>query len=356
MTKEKLEQYKIEGLDYEAMKAAQNHWDSIAKPLDGLGMLEKIIVQIAGIKRTPEIHIPKRAVIAMCADNGIVQEGVSQTSQEVTAIVAANMAKGSSSVCRMGTVAKVDVIPVNIGIRDNIKVSGLVERNIMHSTRNFLQEPAMTQDEVMEAIQCGIDMVEKYKKQGYDMFATGEMGIGNTTTSSALTSVLLHLPVEIVTGKGAGLSKKGIEHKKKIIQEAIEKYQLTAEDPLRALQCVGGLDIAGLTGVYIGGALFHVPIVIDGIIASIAALIAERLLPGVREYMIPSHRSMEPAAGVIMKELELHPIIDASLALGEGTGAVLLFPMLDMALEVYHENDSFQEIHVEKYERFEEVE
>ena len=354
MTWEELQQQiqSIQEPDQNAGKAAQAHWDGIAKPLDGLGQLEKMIIQIAAIMGTADIEISRRAVIAMCADNGVVAEGVSQTSQEVTAIVSANMAAGISSVCRMGKKANVDVIPVNIGIHDAVEAKGLLNRNIARGTRDFLVEPAMTQEEVLAAIACGMEIVQEQKKEGYQILATGEMGIGNTTTSSALASVLLGLPVEMVTGKGAGLSREGIARKKQVIAAAIAKYDLKKEEPMRALACVGGLDIAGLTGVFLGGALYHVPVVIDGVIAAVAALLAARMAPGAEKYMLPSHMSMEPATHAIMQELKLHPVIDADLALGEGTGAVLLFPMLDMALEVYHENTTFDEIHVGQYERF----
>lgn len=354
MTKEELEQIAaaIKGPDQGAVRAAQAHWDGIAKPLDGLGQLEKMIMKIAGLTGTADVEIGRRAVIAMCADNGIVAEGVTQTSQAVTAIVAANMAAGKASVCRMGKRAGVDVIPVNIGIHDPVQAEGLREHLIRHGTRDFLQEPAMTEEEMLAAIACGMDLVRTCREQGYQALATGEMGIGNTTTSSALASVLLELPPEQVTGKGAGLSPEGIAHKKEVITEALQKYRLGKAETLRALQCVGGLDIAGLVGVYLGGARYRIPVVIDGVIAAVAALIAARIAPVSVCAMLPSHQSFEPATCAIMQELSLHPVIHADLALGEGTGAVLLFPMLDMALEVYHENTTFDDIHVGQYQRF----
>lgn len=353
MTKEELLQLHIEPLYSEAMKEAKNHWDGIAKPLDGLGRFEEFVCQIAGITGDPDVVLDKRAVIAMCADNGIVAEGVTQSPQEVTGIVSANMAKGIASVCRMGRVAGADVIPVNIGIHDEVSLPGLMDCNIRRGTRNFLQEPAMTQEEMCAAAEQGIRLVECLKERGYRILATGEMGIGNTTTSSAIASVLCGLSVQQVTGKGAGLSKEGILKKMDVIRRAVTKYGLTDADPLKVLQCVGGLDIAGLMGVYIGGALYRVPVVIDGVISAVAALLAERILPGCRQYMLPSHLSREPAAAAIMEELQLHPVIDGSLSLGEGTGAVMLFPLLDMVLEVYRENTTFGAIRVQQYERYE---
>ena len=353
MTREELEQLEIGTLHQAAMEEAKKHWDGIAKPLDGLGRFEEFICRIAGITGDPDVVLDKRGVIAMCADNGIVAEGVTQSPQEVTAIVSANMAKGIASVCRMGSVAGVEVIPVNIGIHDEVSQPGLLDRNVRKGTRDFLLEPAMTQEEMYAAVEVGIRLVEDLKKKGYRVLATGEMGIGNTTTSSAIASVLCRLPVQQVTGRGAGLSKEGVARKVDVIQRAISRYGLSDADPLKVLQCVGGLDIAGLTGVYIGGALYRVPIVIDGVIAAVAALVAERVLPGCRQYMLPSHMSGEPAAAAIMKELQLHPVIDGNLSLGEGTGAVMLFPLLDMVLEVYRENTTFGAIRIQQYERYE---
>lgn len=353
MTKEELLAVSVDALDRKAFRGASIHWDGIAKPLDGLGKLEELVKKIAGITGTADVDIGEKAIIIMCADNGIIEEGVSQSEHEVTSIVAANMAKGLASICRMAGIAGADVIPVDIGMKDTIVQKNLMDAKVAPGTRNFLKEPAMTEKELMKAIGIGINMVAEWKEKGYQILATGEMGIGNTTTSSALASVLLDIPVESVTGKGAGLSREGIEHKKRVISQAIKKHGLKKEQTWRTLMTVGGLDIAGLTGVYIGGAIYHVPVIIDGVISAVAALAAERLIPGCREYMLPSHMGKEPAAAAIMAELGLEPIIDAGLALGEGTGAVLLFPMLDMALEVYRENTTFEDVNIGQYERFE---
>ena len=351
------EQFQIEKPDVSIKEAAKAKWDAIAKPLDGLGKLEEFICRIAAIQGTIEVDIHKRAVIAMWADNGIVEEGVTQAGQDVTAIVALDMAKGIASVCQMGQAGGVDVIPVDIGISSRVEHEKLLAKKVAPGTGNFLKEPAMTKEEMWQAIQTGADLVWEYKQKGYRIFATGEMGIGNTTTSSAMASALLGMPVEEVTGRGAGLSDAGLSRKKEVIQQALQKYGLqssgiTPAFAEKVLQCVGGLDIAGLVGVYLGGALYHVPIVIDGIISAVAALCAEKMFPGAVDYMIPSHMSQEPATRGIMKELGLSPIIDGNLCLGEGTGAVLLFPMLDMALRVYDANTTFEDIQVGQYERY----
>lgn len=352
MTKEELCKLKTEPLQETAQNRAQARLDAIAKPLDGLGQFEKLIVQIAGITGNDNVRINKRAILAMCADNGIVAEGVTQTSSDVTAIVAVNMATGRSSVNRMAAVGGTDVFATDIGICTDVECESLRKRKVRRGTADFLKEPAMSEAEVLQAVGEGIAWVKECREQGYQILGTGEMGIGNTTTSTAVGCALLGLSPEEVTGRGAGLDNAGLIRKKKVIAQAIQLYDLYRQDALTVLQTVGGLDIAGLAGIFIGGALYHVPVVLDGMITAVAALTAERLVPGVREYMIASHLSREPITHRIMEELELHPVIQADLALGEGTGAAMLFPLLDMALTVYQLNDSFEEMQIDAYERY----
>lgn len=222
----------------------------------------------------------------------------------------------------------------------------------MKGTKNFLKEPAMTYTQLIKAIQAGITQAEWCKKQGYRLLATGEMGIGNTTTSSALACILLDLePVE-VTGRGAGLDDKGLERKIEVVGQAKKLYGIYKEQPLELLSCIGGLDIAGLVGVYLGGAIYRLPVVMDGVISAVAALIAVRICPAVQDYIIASHQGREPAMSELLKELGKSAPIHAGLALGEGTGAVMLFPMLDMAMQVYKENTTFEDINITAYEDY----
>ncbi len=374
--KRDFDEIQIEPLPEHLYRLAKRRWDGIAKPLDSLGKLEDMVCRIAAVQGTEHVDISRRAVLVMCADNGIVEEGVTQTGQEVTAIVAANMARGTANICRMAKKAGADVIPVNIGIHDEIEESvkgRLLDKRIRRGTGNFLKEPAMTEKEVLDAIEIGASLVKSCKEKGYRILATGEMGIGNTTTSAAVVSMLLNMPPEDVAGRGAGLDDAGLQRKTEVIRQAVEKYDwqrgISQDKPggisvkgkrestdkeraLWILQCVGGLDIAGLVGVFLGGGLYHVPIVIDGVISAVAALTAERIFPGVREYMLPSHMSREKAAAAVMRELRFSPLLDGNFSLGEGTGAVMLFPLLDMALEVYRENTTFEEIRVEQYKRY----
>lgn len=353
MTKNELCKLHIEPLNEEAQSKTRERLDAIAKPLDGLGRFEKLLVQIAGIAGTDEIRIDKRAILAMCADNGIVAEGVTQTSGDVTAIVAVNMATGRSSVNRMAAVGGTEVFAADIGIAAEVNCDSLRNRKVRKGTADFLKEPAMSEAEALQAIEEGILWVKECKDQGYQILGTGEMGIGNTTTSTAVGCALLGLTPEEVTGRGAGLNDEGLVRKKAVIARAIKQYDLYGKDALTVLQTVGGLDIAGIAGIFIGGALYRMPIVLDGMITAVAALVADRLVPGTRAFMLASHLSKEPITRKIMEELGLHPVIQADLALGEGTGAAMLFPLLDMALTVYRENDSFDEMQIDAYERFE---
>lgn len=330
--------------------AAVRHWDTVAHPLHSLGMLEDLIVTIAGAQHTEKVHLHKKAVIAMCADNGVVEEGVTQSGQEITALVAENMGSGTSSVCTMAKVADAKVFPVNVGIAADIVSENVINRCIRRGTRNFTKEPAMTREECIKAILVGVEMVERLSKEGYDLIATGEMGIGNTTTSAALISVLLGEEPERVTGRGAGLTSEGLSRKVDAIYRGIQINQPNHDDPIDVLHKVGGLDIAGLVGVFLGGARYHVPIIIDGLISSVAALIAVRLCPHVKGYLIPSHQSAEPAGKMVLEELELSAIINGRLCLGEGTGAVCLMPLLHMALTMYRDMSSFEGYHMDAYE------
>ena len=346
------EKYKIKPPDQSMYDEVKANWDGVAKPLDGLGWFEHVISQIGAIEESTNVCISKRAVIVMCADNGIVREGISQSGQEVTLAVAQSMGRRESSVCRMASASHTDVIPVDIGIAASCKIDGVLDEKIACGTRNFAKEPAMTRDETLEAIAAGIEIVRGCKADGCRIIATGEMGIGNTTTSAAMAAAMLRCDVATVTGRGAGLNDSGLERKIRVIESAIEKYDLYNKDTFEILMTVGGLDIAGLVGVCIGGALYHIPVVLDGVISMVSALAAGRLLSGVTDFIIPSHEGREPAVALLCEALSVRPVIRASLALGEGTGAVMMFALLDMALSVYKGRTTFDDISVSQYERY----
>lgn len=341
--------------DREAMKRACEKWDAIAKPLHGLGRLEDAIVKIAGIQGSEDIAIRKRAMLVFCADNGVTAQGITQTDSHVTAVVADNIADGKASINRMCSKCGTDVFAVDMGIRDATCSPNMIRRRIAAGTRDFSKEPAMKQEEVLQAVDTGIALVKEYREKGYTILGTGEMGIGNTTTGSAVAAALLGLTAEEAVGRGAGLSKEGLQRKKAVVQEALDRYGLRERSVLEVLACVGGFDIAGMAGAFIGGCLYGVPVVIDGMISAAAALAASRLCPNAAGSMLASHIGREPCMKAVMKELALFPVIDGDLALGEGTGAALLFPMLDMAESVYRNEETFEKIQIERYQKFEEI-
>ena len=400
MTKEELFHLQIPECSEGLYHKIKENWNQVAKPLDGLGRMEDMICTIGTVQQTESPRVTPRRLVILCADNGIVEEGVSQSGQEVTLAVAKNMGMRKSSVCKMAEKSGTDVITVDIGINSEEEIPGVRCCKVRKGTRNFLKEPAMTEEELLQAVETGISIVRECRDQGYQILATGEMGIGNTTTSTAVAAAILGLDPELVTGRGAGLSQKGLLRKTEVIRQGLMKYsfeefingkaaaqytiapkivaqnsnlQVQETDKAQAeaqktnqlraweaLRCLGGLDIAGLCGVFIGGALYQIPVVIDGVISAAAALCAARILPGqspgrlsgVQNFMLASHVGAEPAMQSILKELGLQGVIHADLALGEGTGAVMLFPLLEMALEVYQDSNSFADIGMEQYERF----
>lgn len=334
--------------DRAASDICRKRWDSIAKPLHSLGWMEETIARIAGAQHSPEVHTEKKILIPMCADNGVVAEGVTQTGQEVTAIVAENFLDEKSCAAIMCRMAGADIRPIDIGmVTDTPRVE---KRKVAYGTKNFAKEPAMTKEEAVQAIETGIELVGELKEAGYHLIATGEMGIGNTTTSSAVAASLLGAPAEEMTGRGAGLTSEGLRTKIRVIQEAIARWNLSGQDALTVLSCVGGFDIAGIAGLFLGGAYYHVPVLIDGFISSVGALVACRLCPDAAEYMIATHVSKEPATRRLLNELGLAPAIDAGLCLGEGSGAVAAFPLIEMASEIYHRMSTFEQINMEAYQ------
>lgn len=338
---------KIQPLDKEAIKKSCRRWDQIAKPLHSLGKLETAVIQIAGITRNEQVNLEKKALVIMCADNGVVEEGVTQTGQEVTAIVAQNFLTGNTSAKVMAKQAGVMLVPIDIGM---VSDTTIINRKIAYGTNNFTKGPAMTREQAVRAMNVGIDIVKELKEEGFKIICTGEMGIGNTTTSSAVATLLLNVPVESVTGKGAGLTDAGLQRKIQAIHCGIKKNQPDREDAMDVISKVGGFDLAALAGVFLGGAIYQIPIVIDGFISSVAALVAARMNPLTKEYMLASHVSKEPAGRMVLEALEKEAYLTCDMCLGEGTGAVALMPILDLALSVYHEMSTFGDIHVEQYQ------
>ena len=328
--------------DEAARAAAHAHWAALAKPLGGLGRLETMVEDAAALTGAETPDLARREVLVLCADNGVVAQGVSQTDASVTRAVLENLTARRTSVCRMAATARCEVVPVDMGIAGE-PVPGAVNCRIAPGTADFTSGPAMTRAQAAEAIGRGIELVRMQKRQGVQMLTTGEMGIGNTTTSSAVASVLLGRPVQEMTGRGAGLSDEGLRRKIAAIEKGIAVNRPDAADPLGVLTALGGFDIAGLCGVFLGGALEKIPVIMDGFISGVAALCAVRLCPAAGKAVFASHASSEPAARLVLEALGKEPLITADLHLGEGTGAVASLPLWDMALAVYRECYSFTE-------------
>lgn len=343
---------KIQKPSPDIYKAVKQSWDSVAKPLDSLGLFESIICRIGAIQDTERPSVSRRAILVMCADNGVVAEGVSQCGQEVTLAVARSMGRNASSVGRMGKRCGVDVICADVGINSVELVPGIRNMKVARGTKNFATEPAMSKEEALKAMDAGFQLALECKEKGYDIIGIGEMGIGNTTTSSAIAASLLGKDAAEITGRGAGLSDSGLDKKITVINNAIGKYDLYNAPPLEVLCCVGGFDIAAMAGAILGAACSHMPVILDGAISMAAALVAERLFPGTEDCMIASHISREPLARAVLSELDLRGIIDADMGLGEGSGAVMLFPLLDAAMAVFDEQTTFGDIEIEPYRRW----
>lgn len=339
---------------YKEIKAV---WDNKSKPIDSLGDFEDLICKIGSIQREVLPKISNKAVVVMCADNGIVARGVSQSGQDITLAVAKVLGKGTSSVCNLAHYAGAKVVPVDIGVNCKEKIPGVIDKKVAFGTKDFLSEPAMTRQQVLEAINAGIDVVRMLKEDDTHIIATGEMGIGNTTTSTALLCALTGVSVDEVVGRGSGLDDEGFLRKKNVLNEALNKYSFAdavndKERTVDILSTLGGLDIAGLVGVFIGGAIYHIPVVIDGLISAVSAIVASRICEGTKEYMIPSHLGKEQGVGIALKELSLSYYINANMALGEGTGAVMMFPLIDMINNFYVKASTFADYEIDNYERF----
>lgn len=342
----------IQPVSEEAAELCRQQWDSIAKPLDGLGRLEALTARIAAAAGDPEIHLNRRAAVVMCADHGVVAEGVTQTGSEVTAQMAVEIAEGVSSVSLMAGQAGADVVVVDMGMSMIVEHPGIRRYRVGAGTGNIAREPAMSREEACQAVLCGMEMAERLKNQKYDILAAGEMGIGNTTTASAVICGLTGLDPAEVTGRGAGLDDRRLAHKIEVVRRAVSIHHPDPADPVGILSGLGGYDLAGMTGLFLGGARYRVPVIIDGVISMTSAALAAAFCPDAAGYMLPSHGGREPGIRHLLNRLDLRPVIDADLALGEGTGAVLLLPLLDAALRVYHHGIRFRDIGIPPYERF----
>ncbi|MDO5015445.1 MAG: nicotinate-nucleotide--dimethylbenzimidazole phosphoribosyltransferase [Eubacteriales bacterium] len=346
----------IPPLDTDCRDASYKAWNGLCKPLHCLGILEDIIAEMAGMQGEEQVNLRPAALFCFAADNGIVEAGVSQSGQEITAQVLSNMAAGQATVAIFCRNQQMDFYPVHVGASHyKERCPGVIDYPICpQGTRNFLKTEAMTEQETLAALQLGISLADLAHEQGYKLVVGGEMGIGNTTTSTALATLLLDLDPFQVTGRGAGLSDTALLRKKQVIQEAKIRYASYKNDPFRALSAVGGLDIASLAGLYLGAAHNRMPVILDGLISYAAALVACRLAPQARAYLLASHLPQEAAGQAIASDLKLRPFLDLGLSLGEGAGALFLLPLLDMAVAELQEMPSWDDGKIEAYEDYQE--
>lgn len=347
---EQLRRLSIPPADEQAAALARARWNAIAKPIGALGALEDAVVAMAALTGSAEVDMSRRCVAVLCADNGVVDAGVTQCSAEVTATVARQIVQGSSSLCVMCVQAGIDCIAVDMGMREVLDLPGLHLRRVAAGTADITHGPAMSREQALEAIGHGIELVGELAREGYHLIAAGEMGIGNTTTATAMTCSFTGMDPASLAGRGAGLSDAGLERKIAAIRRALVVNAPDPNDPLDVLAKVGGFDIAGMCGLFLGGAHYRVPIVIDGFTSSVAAWCACQLRPECKVAVLASHMSSEPAARLVMECLGLRPPIDAGMHLGEGAGAACLVPLLDMALALYHNGTTFDGYGMQPYE------
>ena len=362
---------------------AKEKWDAIAKPIDSLGVFEDMVARLCAIAGTVNPgDYKRRALLTLCADHGVVAEGVTQTDSGVTKVVAENIAHGCSGVNYMAQTAGVDVYAVDIGMLGepypdaSFGMGHMINRKVQAGTGNLAKEPAMSMEVCDRAIETGKELVRECKEKGYEILAVGEMGIGNTTPTSALLAALLDLPAEAVTGRGAGLNDAGLARKVQVITQALARVQETSDvkqpdgqeqidvklqcgrtdvqgtpDAKQLLAELGGLEIAGMVGVFLGARQYQIPVVLDGAITCVAALAAMQMEPEVVDYLLASHVSEEASGRLALDTLGLPAVIHGKLCLGEGSGAMMLFPLLDMALSIYKNMGTFDDLSIEAYSR-----
>ena len=341
---------RIEALDTSAMTAARRRQDNLTKPLGSLGRLEELSVQIAGIKGEATPRLERKAIITMAADHGVVAEGVSLYPEEVTRQMVINFLKGGAAINVLANQVGAQVIVVDMGVKGGFpSLPGLVCKMIDFGTKNMAREPAMSRQQAINAIEMGIQIVEMMSKKP-DIIGTGDMGIGNTTASSAIFAAISGKPVRKITGRGTGIDDRQLNHKVKVIKKALAINKPNPKDPIDVLAKVGGFEIGGLAGVMLAGAAYRIPVVIDGFISGAAALIAAGLSPRVKDYLIAAHASAEAGHGLLLNFLGLKPLLNLNMRLGEGTGAALGIFLAEAAVKLLGQMATFDEAGVSKAE------
>jgi nicotinate-nucleotide--dimethylbenzimidazole phosphoribosyltransferase len=339
----------IKPVNTEWYSIAQKHLDNLTKPLGSLGRLEEFARRLVAITENRKPVLDKKVIFTFAGDHGIVDEGVSAYPKEVTPQMVFNFLRGGAGINVLARHAGAEIVVVDIGVDFDFGEAGahrdvpLRIMKVMKGTRNFARGPAMTRDEAVKCIESGIELAAGYARKGCKLAGTGDMGIGNTTPSSAIASVITGTPVSEVTGKGTGISDEALERKIKVIEDAIVLNKPDSKDAIDVLSKVGGTEIGGIAGLILGAASKRIPVVIDGFISTAGALIAYTIEPSVKDYMFAAHNSVEKGHRVMLKAMGLDPILDLGLRLGEGTGAALAMLMIEAGLKISKEMATFQE-------------
>jgi nicotinate-nucleotide--dimethylbenzimidazole phosphoribosyltransferase len=320
---------------------AKARLDTLTKPLGSLGRLEDLAAQWVAIRAGDVTGPVSKAVYVFAADHGITAEGVSAYPAAVTQQMVLNFLSGGAAINVLARLNQVEVNVIDVGVDADLAHAGLGQYKVRRGSRNMLREPAMSEEELHAAIAVGLALAENAFAKGSNLIAVGEMGIGNTTAASVMTAALTGMPASLVTGKGTGLDSEAYAHKCRIVEAVVSHHFAQPAGPLEILRCGGGLEIAAMTGLVLGAARRQMAIVMDGFISTAAAAIACGLAPAVRSYLFAGHRSQEPGHRVLLAYLDIEPILDLDMRLGEGSGAVLAMPVLEGALRLYREMATF---------------
>lgn len=333
----------IKPLDADSMVETEKRWDSLSKPPKSLGKLEELIIQLAGIQRSSLPKIGKKIVLCYAGDHGVVKEGVSPSQQIVTAEMVKNFVNGGAAISVLAKQTGADLSVIDTGMVNSIDHPRVLQMSIAPGTKNMAEGPAMTRDQAIRAVELGFQLAKKHIKEGASLIATGEMGVGNTSSASAIYACMTDLKPEEVTGTGAGILPEKVPHKAQVIQRALDINHPDPKDPLAVLEAVGGFELAAMVGTMIAGAVYSCPIVVDGFISGAAAILAMTFHSEIRNYLIFSHNSGEKGFQEVCKRFSIDPLVDLNMHLGEGTGSVLIMPIIENSLACYHQMATFEE-------------
>ena len=323
--------------------------DNLTKPLGSLGVLEQFVVKLGNIQGTDSPRINKKMVYVFASDHGIAEEKVSAYPSSVTPQMVLNFIEGGAAINVLAKHYGVDIKVVDVGVNFDFKNnSKIINKKIANGTKNFLKEPAMTKEQAIQSLAIGFELAEQAKKEKIDIIVAGDMGIGNTTPSSAITSIICNKPVEEVTGRGTGISDYALKNKISVLKKAISSRKVIANDPLDILSKVGGFEIGAIAGLALGCAYYRMPIVADGFISTAGIALASKLSPVVKSIVFPSHSSVEKGHMVLLDLLEIKPILNFNMRLGEGTGGVFIVSVIEASLDLYNNMATFEQAKVDK--------